>query len=134
MSPQHMRIGYTCHHIIHTYWASHAQSAKKRAAELEVELSLEPANTVAEQVAAIGDFIAQEVAAVIIGPVNGTDPALASAAKEVLAAGIPVISTSTMIEGGAGKLRDRYGQPQRGRDRCRLPGRTVGWAREDSAC
>jgi ribose transport system substrate-binding protein len=99
VSSQNARIGYTCHHIIHTYWASHAQSAKKRAAEMGVELFLEPAITVAEQVAAIGDFIAQEVAAVIIGPVNGTDPALASAAEEVLAAGIPVISTSTMIEG-----------------------------------
>jgi ribose transport system substrate-binding protein len=99
MSPQHIRIGYTCHHIVHTYWASHAQSAKKRAAEIGVEFLLEPANTVAEQVAAIGDFIAQEVTAVIIGPVNGTDPALASATEEALAAGIPVISTSTMIEG-----------------------------------
>jgi ribose transport system substrate-binding protein len=99
MSPQHTRIGYTCHHIIHPYWASHAQSAKERAAEMGVELFLEPAITVAEQVAAIEDFIAREVAAVIIGPVNGTDPALASAAEEVLAAGIPVISTSTMIEG-----------------------------------
>jgi ribose transport system substrate-binding protein len=99
MSLQNTRIGYTCHHIIHTYWASHAQSAKKRAAELGVELFLEPAITVAEQVAAIEDFIAQRVAAVIVGPVNGTDPALASAAEEALAAGILVISTSTMIEG-----------------------------------
>ena len=99
MNPKPIHIGYTCHHIIHTYWASHAQSAKKRATEIGVEFFLEPANTVAEQVAAIGDFIAREMAAVIIGPVDGTDPALASAAEEALAAGIPVISTSTMIEG-----------------------------------
>jgi len=99
MSSQHTHIGYTCHHVIHTYWASHAQSAKKRAAEMGIEFSLEPANTVAEQVAAIRDFVAQKVAAVIIGPVDGTDPALASAAEEALAAGIPVVSTSTMIEG-----------------------------------
>ncbi len=99
MKPQDIHIGFSCVGQRFSYWAVHIQAAKERAAELGVNLSISPAATLADQVAAVKGFVAQGVDALIVGPVDGSAPDLRAAAEEAVAARIPVVATSTNIEG-----------------------------------
>lgn len=93
-----IRIGYTYFDQRLMFWILQAQAVNERALQLEVELSLAPVQTSYKQAKAIGDLIRQQVDVLIVGPVDGTHPALVQAVQEALNAGIPVIATDQEIQ------------------------------------
>lgn len=96
---QEYHIGVTCFSLHMTYWAMWAQAVWERARESDAKISLLPCQSAAEQAAAIRRFISQGVDAIIIGPIDGTNPDVALAAKESMHAGIPVVVSSVELEG-----------------------------------
>ncbi|GAK54009.1 response regulator receiver modulated serine phosphatase [Candidatus Moduliflexus flocculans] len=96
---QEYHIGVTCFSLNLTYWAMWAQAVWERARETETKVSLLPCLSATEQAAAIRRFISQGLDAIIIGPIDGTNPDVALAAKEAMQAGIPVVVSSVELEG-----------------------------------
>ncbi len=89
--PKDIQIGLTSYSLHLTYWAMLTQSARERAVELGIKLSLLPCNKASEQAIALRRFISQGVDAIIVGAIERNNPELALASKEALEAGIPVI-------------------------------------------
>ncbi len=89
--PKDIHIGLTSYSFHFTYWAMLTQTARQRATELGVNLTLLPCHKASEQAIALRRFIAQGVDAIIIGAIERNNPELALASKEALEAGIPVI-------------------------------------------
>jgi len=96
---QEYHIGVTCFSLQMTYWAMWAQAVWERARAVDAKISLFPCSSAAEQAAAIRRFISHGLDAIIIGPIDGTNPDVALAAKEAMQAGIPVVVSSVELEG-----------------------------------
>lgn len=99
IAPKEIHLGVTCFSLQLTYWAMWAQAVAERAREADVQLTLIPCATAAEQAAAIRRFTGQGLDAIIIGPIDGTHADVALSAKEAMSAGISVIVSSVELEG-----------------------------------
>lgn len=97
-SAEGLTVGYTVQSMENAYFVSIVEGMKAAAKERGINLIVSDAAADAvKHVNHIQDFIAQEVDAIIISPVDQEAPA--DAVKEAQAAGIPVISLDQEVSG-----------------------------------
>ncbi len=91
-----MRFGFCSHHPHSDYWLLITQAARQRAQELGAAVSISYANNLEQQIAAIDQFAAEGVDALLVGPLErlGLGPAI----KRAQARGVPVLTVDSLID------------------------------------
>ncbi|GAB1482717.1 substrate-binding domain-containing protein [Treponema sp.] len=96
-------IGYTVQSMENDFFVSVVQGMKDHAAELGIKLIVaDAAADASKHIDQINNFIAQDVDAILISPVDQTAPE--TAVKRAVDAGIPVVSLNQLVKGSSASL------------------------------
>lgn len=93
-----MRIGYASQAPRSHYWLLVNHGVRTRANELGAELTILPASTLDEQIAAMNTLIDQRVDVLLLGPIQATG--LGSTVARARSAGIPVVVLASGLRNG----------------------------------
>ncbi|MBI9105932.1 MAG: sugar ABC transporter substrate-binding protein [Spirochaetales bacterium] len=103
-----LKIVYSQIDLVNPFFISRLEGAKAKAAELGIKLIVDDAQcNVAKQVSSMENYISQGVDGIIIITVDTA--AMTDIVEQAKAAGIPVISVITLVEGSSAKcILDEY--------------------------
>lgn len=93
-----MHIGYASQDPRSHYWLLVNHGVRTRAEELDAELTILPAATLDEQIAAMNTLIDQQVDVLLLGPIQATG--LGSTVARARSAGIPVVVLASGLRDG----------------------------------
>lgn len=94
-----MHIGYATQNPSSHYWLIVNHGVQERATELDIALTITPAYTLQQQIAAINTYITQRIDVLLLGPIVAVG--LASTLARVQAAGIPVVVLAAQLNDAA---------------------------------